>query len=132
MAIIRTALLVSSTLAAPTLVMQQPLKTGPGSADPGYAAERLSPLAVAGHALYRAYCANCHGPEAEGTGAGPSLVDGGIAAGKFERMTFHNVVRQGRPNPERGYGPMPAFDLTFNQIELIGRYVREMAGVDGG
>jgi mono/diheme cytochrome c family protein len=132
MGIVRAALVVSATIAAPTMMLQPPLKSGPGGGDQNYAVLRLSPLAIAGHALYRQYCSTCHGEKASGTERGPSLQDGDVATGKFERMTFHLVVRQGRHAPEGKFGSMPAFDLSFNEIEMIGRYLREVGGRELG
>jgi len=132
MAILRTVFFVSAALTGPAMLLQQPLKSGPDGGDQGYAVLRLSPLAIAGHALYRKHCFTCHGEEAGGTERGPPLARGGMAAGKFERMTFHLVVRQGRDAPDGQYGSMPGFDLSFNQIEMIGRYLREAAGNDLG
>ncbi len=128
MAIVRTTLIMSAAIAAPTMLLQQPLKSGPGGQEPNYAVRRLSPMAVAGHALYRQHCVACHGLEAVGSEKAPSLAIGGGPAAKFDKMTFHLAVREGRPGRGHGTGPMPAFDLSFNQIELIGRYVREVAG----
>ena len=114
------------------MLLDQPLKSGPGGGDQHYAVLRLSPLATAGQALYRQHCSTCHGEKASGSGRGPSLIDSGLADGKFARMTFHLVVRQGRRAPEGKYGSMPGFDLSFNQIETIVRYLREVAGRDIG
>src|ERR1700742_217915 len=46
-----------------------------------------SPGVAAGKALFQANCSSCHGPEAQGTSEGPSLVGSGAAAVYFQMST---------------------------------------------
>ena len=127
MAVVRSAIMVSAVLAAPTMFMKQPLSTGTGGQVSSYAVQRLSPMAMAGRGLYNRHCAGCHGVNADGTGKGPGLLKNALATGKRARMGFHLAIRDGRPANDRGWPPMPAFDLSFNRIEMIGRFLRELA-----
>src|SRR5438874_280798 len=62
----------------------------------------------AGHAVFNARCATCHGDTGQGTALGPSLVGAGAAAADFElrtgRMPFN-----GSPGTQAVRKP-PAFD----------------------
>ena len=72
-----------------------------------------------GRALYRQYCATCHGQNLEGVTA-PSLTDGVWiygGRGNIARNIMFGIVQQG----------MPAFGevLARKQINAISKYIRE-------
>ena len=79
-----------------------------------------------GQALYRQYCATCHGQNLEGVTA-PSLTDGVWiygGRGNIARNIMFGIVQQG----------MPAFGdvLARNQINAISKYIRDAEESAGG
>lgn len=132
MAIVRTAFLMSAALTGPALFLEPPLATSADKSKPSYAVNRLSPMAMAGHGIYQRLCAECHGTNADGTARGPELLKPASRPGKKARIRFHRAVTRGfapgvKGHGLKGFGPMPAFDLSFNRIEMIGRFLRELA-----
>jgi quinoprotein glucose dehydrogenase len=68
----------------------------------------------AGKRLYQSNCMSCHGPEKQGSGNFPSLVD---VEERYTQNAFYNLVRSGRRM-------MPAFkQLNENEQEAIASYV---------
>jgi ubiquinol-cytochrome c reductase cytochrome c subunit len=85
---------------------------------PEYTAEQISE----GRKLFLANCASCHGLNAEGTAAGPSLIGVGAASVDFQ-------VATGRM-PGQGSGPqLPKKKVQFtqDQIDLMAAYVASLA-----
>jgi ubiquinol-cytochrome c reductase cytochrome c subunit len=83
-----------------------------------YTAEQISE----GRKLFLANCASCHGLNAEGSAAGPSLIGVGAASVDFQ-------VGTGRM-PGQGSGPqLPKKKVQFTdeQITLMGAYVASLA-----
>lgn len=91
---------------------------------PGSPKER--PIAsIQGPALYKAYCAACHGPEAKGDGPvaatlkvpPPDLTR--ISArhgGTFPLMRIERII-SGDEELTRGHGPMPVWGPVFSQVD---------------
>lgn len=128
MVAIRTALLVSGALVAPTIVLPPPLSTGtgPGTWQPAET-RYLSQLAVAGKRLFERHCTECHGYQALGSATGPSLQRRDYWSDRLDKRSFHRAVAEGVVAYRWTYGDMPAMaDLSFNDIELLARYVHEM------
>ena len=127
MSVVRSGLLVSAALAAPTAFLPPPLKSGPETADPARVERRLiSPLGLAGRLLYVENCAECHGADGKGTTQGPSLLHRSYSAAQFSQRAFHETITKGVTAQRWAFGDMPALDLSFNDIEKIARYVREV------
>jgi mono/diheme cytochrome c family protein len=86
--------------------------------------ERLI-ASIQGPALYKAYCAVCHGPEAKGDGPRaatlkvppPDLTR--ISArhgGTFPLMLIERII-SGEEELPRGHGPMPVWGPVFSQVD---------------
>ena len=137
MAEIRTALVMVASLSAPVaivgtapMLMDQPLATEGPSVDVMARHEmmKFTQMGISGLRLFRANCANCHGEDASGTHRGPDLLSvlGTHDRGQSKRI-FHHAVGKGVPQQNWAMGDMPAFPrLSFNQIERLERYVREL------
>ena len=80
---------------------------------------------IEGRALYKTYCATCHGPEAKGDGpraatlkvAPPDLTR--ISAryrGTFPLMRIERII-SGEEELPRGHGPMPVWGPVFSQVD---------------
>ena len=137
MAEIRTAIVMAASLSAPVgmvatapMLMDQPLATGEPSEEilQRHETMRFSQIAISGQRIFRAKCADCHGEDASGTRRGPDLVSPAGSSGRSnDKRMFHHAVTQGVPQQNWAMGDMPAFPrLSFNQIERIERYVREL------
>ena len=137
MAEIRTAIVMAASLSAPVgivatapMVMDQPLATGEPSDEIVQRQEtmRFSQIAISGQRIFRAECADCHGEDASGTHRGPDLLSSADSPGRRnEKRMFHHAVANGLPQQNWAMGDMPAFPrLSFNQIERLERYVREL------
>jgi mono/diheme cytochrome c family protein len=85
--------------------------------------ERLI-ASIQGSALYKAYCAACHGPEAKGNGPAaltlkvppPDLTR--ISArngGTFPLMRIERIISG--EEERRGHGPMPVWGPVFSQVD---------------
>src|SRR5438067_12589312 len=73
-------------------------------------------------ALYKAYCAACHGPEAKGNGPVASTLKVPPAdltrisarnGGKFPLMRIERIISG--EEERRGHGPMPAWGPVFSE-----------------
>ena len=131
MPVIRNALIISAIVSAPVvpaMVFTPPLLSEPNPEHRALLERRnLSQLAYAGMQLFTQHCADCHGAQARGTVAGPNLHADAYHPGNLSRQDFHHAVTQGMPALRGGSGGKPGNkDLSFNQIELIARYVREL------
>ncbi|MEL7468588.1 MAG: cytochrome c [Pseudomonadota bacterium] len=133
---LRAALITTASLAAPVIViapmmaLDGPYETGDGPSldmERHHERQMFSQLAIAGMRTYRASCMECHGERAVGTGRGPSLLDPIYHRRALPKREFHAAVSSGTPQQNWRMGDMPGFSkLSFNQIEQIERYVREL------
>ena len=110
----------------------------------GPAKERLI-ASIQGPALYKAYCAVCHGPEAKGDGPMAALLKvpppdlTRIAArqgGTFPLMRIERII-SGEEELPRGHGLMPVWGPVFSQVDRdqdlgrvridnLARYLRDL------
>ncbi|MFK7941538.1 MAG: cytochrome c [Paracoccaceae bacterium] len=128
MSVVRNTFLLSAVVSAPALVSPPVLYSEP---NPGHreqlALRKLSQLAFAGRHLFARHCADCHGEDGRGTIAGPSLHHEVYKPENLSREAFHQAVTRGVKAQRWAFGDMPAVrQLSFNDIELIARYVREI------
>jgi len=92
----------------------------------------LSKPARAGRAAFGEYCAQCHGPLAEGTERGPPLVHPDYAPGVRTNGDFRKAVREGLRAWRWWYGDMPAIaDVSEHELEHMIRFLREMQRANG-
>ena len=125
MGVVRSAFLVSAALAAPTTVLTPPLRSGPSDETVAYEVKVLSQLATSGYYLYNRRCWVCHGPGAAG-GHAPSLVQRRFWHDKYPRQEFHTAVRRHGADQHDMTGDRSATVPSFNEIEQIARYLREV------
>jgi mono/diheme cytochrome c family protein len=88
----------------------------------GPAKERLI-ASIQGPALYKAYCAACHGPEAKGNGPVASTLKVPPAdltrisarnGGTFPLMRIERIISG--EEERRGHGAMPAWGPVFSEV----------------
>ena len=115
-------------VSAPTLVATPHLQTTPNAAIVQEHELRVfSQLGRAGRRIFITTCAECHGIKGEGTIAGPSLHHDAYKPDNLNRRDFHRVVTEGVEAHRWSFGDMPGNpSLSFNDIEKIARYVREL------
>ena len=109
----------------------------------GSAKEQLI-ASIQGPALYKAYCAACHGPEAKGNGPVASTLKVPPAdltrisarnGGKFPLMRIERIISG--EEERRGHGAMPAWGPVFSEvgrdqdlgrvrIDNLARYLRDL------
>jgi mono/diheme cytochrome c family protein len=109
----------------------------------GPANERLI-ASIQGPALYKAYCAACHGPEAKGNGPVASTLKVPPAdltrisarnGGAFPLMRIERIISG--EEERRGHGAMPAWGPVFSEvgrdqdlgrvrIDNLARYLRNL------
>ncbi|HEV3289648.1 MAG TPA: c-type cytochrome [Streptosporangiaceae bacterium] len=97
-----------------------------GTSSPAYAAPRGGPSALdvaKGAALFAETCSSCHGLNAQGTSAGPSLIGVGAAAVDFQ-------VSTGRMPGKSFDAEMPRKPVVFTtaQIHQLADYVAALGG----
>ena len=128
MAVVRNTLILSAVVTGPALVAPPLLYSEPNPEHRERLERRsLSQLAYAGKGLFMRYCAECHGEDGRGTIAGPSLHLDVYKPKNLSRKAFHQAVTRGVKAQRWSFGDMPATkSLSFNDIEMIARYVREM------
>ncbi len=126
MAVIRNSLVAVSVLAAPAAFAPPPFHTTPGSQDKVIVERRAySQLGTAGKRLFRQNCTTCHGAEGFGSNSGPNLHSADYPLRRLSGAQFHATLTQEAELPATS-GQVHAFaDLSFNEIELIGRFIRE-------
>lgn len=91
---------------------------------PGARAQTEDPDQVAaGERLFQANCATCHGPAAEGTGDGPSLVGVGAASVDFQVGTGRMPAKMTGPQVEA-----TTVQFTDAQIAELAAYVASLGG----
>lgn len=127
MAGIRAAVLLSAAITAPTLVFEPHLST---AANPETLLEhelkQLSQLARAGSTLFESNCQGCHGQKAVGTPLGPSLWQKKFLRGNRAQKDFHLALTDGGDQMGGMHRGLPASKLSFDEIELVARFVREI------
>ncbi|WP_156972378.1 cytochrome c [Nitrosospira sp. NpAV] len=115
----------------------KPAPSAPPAAEPkNLAARKLDPEKIKrGEAVYRANCANCHGPNGEATpgwrtpGADgrypPPPLDGSAHAWHHSTETLERMIRVGSP---ADIGGMPAWDgkLTNQQIDDVIVWIKSL------
>ena len=80
-----------------------------------------------GKALFNRTCAVCHGLNADGTQAGPPLVDAIYRPGHHPDISFRNAVKNGVVSHHWNFGHMPPQPgVSDDDIEKIICYVREL------
>ena len=92
--------------------------------DPRAAAQE--DLVERGRDLFVANCSTCHGPNASGTGQGPSLIGVGPAAVDFQLSTGRMPLAEPGVQPQR---QAPAF--TSDEIAALVAYVASLAPGEG-
>jgi mono/diheme cytochrome c family protein len=84
---------------------------------------------VDGRALWAANCAVCHGPTGQGTDQAPSLREARYRPEQLSDADVADSIRNGVPDPQSEYGPMPAFrQFDDPQVEALVEVVRELQG----
>ncbi|MEM9139243.1 MAG: cytochrome c [Pseudomonadota bacterium] len=127
MSFVRAGLAVSAVLAAPTLMSTPYLATSTEtSVQRRFDPNRFPQLGIAGMHIYNAQCAECHGDDGAGTEQGPSLHHKVYHASKLGQRGFHAAVSNGVAQQRWEFGAMPGAALSFNEIEQVARYVRDM------
>ena len=92
----------------------------------------LTPVAVAGKAVFDANCAVCHGENASGTEQGPPLIHDIYNPGHHGDQSFLLAVRRGVRQHHWPFGNMaPLPDVSDAQVAEIIRYVREVQEANG-
>ena len=88
--------------------------------------------ALAGKRAFDLYCARCHGENAAGTPAGPSLVHRTYQPALHADVAFELAVRRGARAHHWRFGDMPP-ERAVSQVEVtqITRYVRELQRANG-
>jgi mono/diheme cytochrome c family protein len=83
--------------------------------------------ATRGQELWTNNCAVCHGPEGEGSAAGPPLVHEIYEPGHHSDESFQVAVARGVQPHHWDFGPMPALPgLDRADVADITAYVREL------
>lgn len=87
--------------------------------------EKRTETSTDGATIFARNCALCHGIDATGTGDGPSLVTGEIAALSLADLEYK--IGRGRP-----FAGMPAFKREFSdtQISAVAGYLVQLRGGD--
>ncbi|GGI08112.1 c-type cytochrome [Egicoccus halophilus] len=80
-----------------------------------------------GEQLFAANCAACHGPEGQGTTAGPPLVHEIYEPGHHPDEAFHRAVQEGVPAHHWNSGDMPPIGgLDRDDVDDVVAWVREV------
>ena len=79
----------------------------------------------AGAALFRSQCGGCHGPDGNGTGAGPNIASGALPHGDSDEAVFHTISK-GLPGTS-----MPGFSFSGLQTWQLVTHLRALAIAHG-
>lgn len=127
---VRAAILLSATIAAPTLVFEPHLSS---TANPNvirdHELKRLSQLAQAGSMIFESDCLGCHGAKGAGSPLGPSLRQEKFERGNHNNKEFHLALFEGGGEMAGIHQGLPAAELSFNEVEQVARYVREVSRI---
>lgn len=104
---------------------------GDGGGKPGGNALHLPPPGFVGDGakgavVYRQNCQSCHGPDAQGTEQGPSLLRGIYAPNRHANLAFHLAVKNGVRAHHDNKGDMPPLQVSPEDVEHVIQYVREL------
>lgn len=92
----------------------------------------LSAEAQAGKRAFDLSCARCHGENAGGSAAGPSLVHRTYQAAHHADVAFELAVRRGVRAHHWRFGDMPPVPgVTPVEVAQITRYIRELQRANG-
>lgn len=128
-----------ATIALLTAVMAWMLFTGCGSLDENeqspVAAQTETPTqpkVYDGEESFQNRCAVCHGEFADGTAAGPPLVDRLYEIGHHPNFSFHNAVNNGVTAHHWNFGDMPPIpNVDTAEIDVIICHVRDLQRAQG-
>ena len=85
-----------------------------------------------GEKSFQNRCAVCHGETANGTAAGPPLVNRLYEIGHHPNFSFHNAVNKGVTAHHWNFGDMPPIpNVPPEEIEAIICHVRDLQRADG-
>lgn len=128
MSSVRAAMVVSALFGSSVLVFEPHLESGPASRYQieQYQLRRLSQLGQAGSIVYANHCRACHGRRGVGSVQGPPLLDYALVKKHRGRKAFHSAVTNEQDHSYGAHHSRSAKELSFNEIEQIGRYVREV------
>lgn len=103
----------------------------PGPTQPLAEIDRGS-TAYDGEESFQNRCAVCHGQQAEGTAAGPPLVNRLYEIGHHPDFSFHNAVNNGVTAHHWNFGDMPPIpNVEPAEIDAIICYVRDLQRAEG-
>jgi mono/diheme cytochrome c family protein len=92
----------------------------------------LSAEAQAGKRAFDLHCVRCHGENAGGSTAGPTLVHRIYQPGHHADVAFELAVRRGVPAHHWRFGDMPPQPaVSPAEVAQITRYVRELQRANG-
>ena len=85
-----------------------------------------------GEESFQNRCAVCHGQFADGTAAGPPLVNRLYEIGHHPNFSFHNAVNNGVTAHHWNFGDMPAIpNVPPEEIDAIICHVRDLQRAEG-
>ena len=121
-------IIIAAILIAANLVLTPPMQTEPLEGEAKYVrARQFSEPAMAGMRSFAEHCADCHGPDADGSGTAPALINRPYAVDFRNSKQFHSEVS--RQIPAHGAviaATRGAGDLDFNALERMSKYLREL------
>lgn len=127
MAVVRSSLAVAAVITAPAFVFEPHLRSTPNPEKISeYERKRLSQLAQAGADIYDTTCQSCHGQKGFGSNIAPALDRDIFHRGDRIQKEFHMAITDGGDGQGGVHGGLPAAGLSFNDIEVVARYVREV------
>lgn len=88
-------------------------------------------LVAEGENLYRSMCAQCHGIDLDGTGAGPPLLHPLYAPGTYSDEAFAAAVVGGVAPKHWEFGAMPMQAVRDEDVRAITAYVRSVQRAEG-
>src|SRR4030095_6216352 len=108
---------------------------GQGAPTQGFPAQQRPPgdagLISRGNTLYGIHCRSCHGADLRGgEQGGPNLLRSEVTMNDQSGELIQLVIREGRRNP--GMPPMPAIDLSTDDIRAIAEYIHSILATARG